>query len=90
MQELADALGIAPPSADGHVQQLLLKGVLGREPNKTRGCAGPDPDDDDVARLVSIPLVGMVAAGKPILADENILGEVLIEGYMLERGPCFA
>jgi repressor LexA len=39
--------------------------------------------------LVPIPVVGTVAAGQPIFAEENIIGEVLIDERTARRGRCF-
>jgi repressor LexA len=50
-------------------------------------------DIDDAPRkvvLVSVPIVGRVAAGQPIMAEENIVGEVLVENTVVGGEPCFA
>ena len=39
---------------------------------------------------MAVPIVGRVAAGQPILAEENIVGEVLVEGGIARSGRCFA
>jgi repressor LexA len=46
--------------------------------------------EDDIPDLVAVPIVGRVAAGQPILAEENIVGEVLVEGGIARAGRCFA
>ncbi len=40
--------------------------------------------------LRTVPIVGRVAAGPPILADENIIGEVLVDSRVARHGRCFA
>ncbi len=82
MQELADEIGVSKVTVFEHVEALIKKGALVREPNKARslsiaeGIAVPDE-----ARPTRFPLVGKIAAGYPIekVADEDEidLGEVL-------------
>ncbi|MEM1167223.1 MAG: transcriptional repressor LexA [Planctomycetota bacterium] len=76
MQELADALGVSKVTVFEHVEALIKKGALMREPNKARslsiaeGIALPDED-----RPMMFPLVGRIAAGMPIekFADDDTL-----------------
>ena len=67
MQELADALGISKVTVFEHVEALVRKGALTREPNKARSLAIADdvvvPDEE---QPLSFPLVGKIAAGYPI------------------------
>jgi repressor LexA len=90
MKELADILGISHASAHGQVSQLVRKGYLKREARKARGIVILRDPEDDVPDLVAVPIVGRVAAGQPILAEENIVGEVLVEGGIARSGRCFA
>jgi len=90
MQELADLLGISVTSAHEQVSQLVRKGYLKRALGKTRGLAVMRRPQDTPARLVPIPLVGAVAAGSPILAEENVIGEVLVEQDLGQGDRCFA
>jgi len=67
MQELADEIGVSKVTVFEHVEALIRKGALVREPNKARslsiaeGIAVPDE-----ARPLRFPLVGKIAAGNPI------------------------
>jgi repressor LexA len=90
IKELADILGISHASAHGQVNQLVRKGYLKREPKKARGIAIIREPEDDVPDLVAVPIVGQVAAGQPVLAEENIIGEVLVESRTAGSGRCFA
>ncbi|MEQ8785110.1 MAG: transcriptional repressor LexA [Pirellulaceae bacterium] len=85
IQELAELCGITPPSAHDQVNQLIRKGYLKREPRKARGLVVLRKLAAPVADLQSVPLVGCVAAGYPLLAEENVVGEVLVEGLGLGR-----
>jgi repressor LexA len=80
MQELADQLGVSKVTVFEHVQSLVSKGALERDPNKARSLTlSPDlelPGDGDeevtiqvdggTASNLNFPLVGRVAAGLPI------------------------
>lgn len=82
MQELADEIGVSKVTVFEHVEALIKKNALVREPNKARslsiaeGIAVPDE-----ARPLRFPLVGKIAAGHPIERvaneDEIDLSEVL-------------
>ncbi len=67
MQELADELGVSKVTVFEHVEALIKKGALKREPNKARSLSIADntiiPDEAEPLR---VPLVGRIAAGHPI------------------------
>jgi repressor LexA len=90
MQELADSLGITPATTHAHVKQLERKGYLKREGRKARGLVLTRPPDEPMLDLVEIPLVGIVAAGQPLLAHENILGHIFVEARLSRSARCFA
>lgn len=90
IQELAGILGITHASAHAQVNQLVRKGYLRREAHKARGLVVVRTPGEEIADLVRVPLLGRVAAGRPLLAEENIIGEVLVEGRIASRGRCFA
>lgn len=67
MQELADELGISKVTVFEHVEALIKKGALHREPNKARSLSiSDDAIIPDEARPLNFPLVGKIAAGYPI------------------------
>lgn len=67
MQELADELDISKVTVFEHVEALIKKGALKRDPNKARSLSICDdamlPDE---GQSLSFPLVGKIAAGVPI------------------------
>jgi len=67
MQELADELGVSKVTVFEHVEALIKKGALVREPNKARSLSIADgialPDEE---KPLAFPLVGRIAAGHPI------------------------
>ena len=90
IKELADSLGISAPSAHDQVNQLVRKGYVKRESRKARGLTVVREPMDDVLELLVVPIVGSVAAGQPILAEENVIGEVLVDSRAVRSGRCFA
>lgn len=82
MQEMADEIGVSKVTVFEHVEALIKKGALVREPNKARSLSIADgiavPDE---ARPLRFPLVGRIAAGNPIEKvadlDEIDLGDML-------------
>ncbi|MCC6951698.1 MAG: transcriptional repressor LexA [Phycisphaerales bacterium] len=85
MQELADEIGVSKVTVFEHVEALIKKGALVREPNKARSLSIADgiPVPDE-ARPLRFPLVGKIAAGNPIEkvadSDEIDLADVLCGG----------
>jgi len=83
-----------------HLDALEKKGYLNIESNASRGISIIRNDDDfpiptllrdEEVELNRIPIIGRVAAGSPILAEENIEGSVLIDpSFMNKAKDCFA
>ena len=70
--ELAKMLGIASTNAVfKHLEALAKKGAIELTPNAARGIR--------VREESGLPLVGLVAAGSPILAIENMLGRYPVD-----------
>lgn len=72
MQELADQIGVSKVTVFEHVEALIKKGALTRDPNKARSLSIADgivvPDE---GRPFRFPLVGKIAAGYPIEKVED-------------------
>lgn len=65
--EIARILGYkSPNAAEEHIKALAKKGAIEIVPGASRGIRLPEPVDE------GIPVVGRVAAGNPILAQEHI------------------
>ena len=72
VREIGKALGLHSPSTvHAHLAKLEKSGVLRRDPSKPRAI---EVLVDRARRVIApgVPLVGQVAAGSPILAEENI------------------
>lgn len=88
--ELGEMLSIRNASAHDQISQLVRKGYLKRVPGKARGLAIVREPVSPVLGLIPVPVIGRVAAGLPILADENVIGEVLVESSAVHGGRFFA
>jgi len=72
LQELADELGKSKVTVFEHVEALIKKGALVRDPNKARSLTiSPSVKLPDEERSTRLPLVGTIAAGLPIDAVED-------------------
>ncbi|MDR2454162.1 MAG: transcriptional repressor LexA [Bifidobacteriaceae bacterium] len=85
MREIGDAVGLSSPSSVKHQLEVLeAKGYLRRDAKVPRGVEVVDPEADVPQRLRGpqdeapkpryVPLVGRIAAGTPILAEEMVDG----------------
>jgi repressor LexA len=73
VREIGKAIGLQSPSTvHAHLAKLEGLGVLRRDPTKPRAIELLVGRARRVVRPTGLPLVGTVAAGQPILAEENI------------------
>ena len=76
VREIGDAVGLSSPSTvHSHLSSLVDQGYLRRDPTKPRAIeVVHDGRDGDLRRapVRDVPLVGRIAAGSPILAEEDI------------------
>ncbi|MGE5599673.1 MAG: transcriptional repressor LexA [Bacteroidota bacterium] len=76
VREIGEAVGLSSSSTvHAHLNHLEEMGYIRRDPTKPRAIEVLLDQDDRTAyrrSLVSLPIVGRVAAGQPLLADENI------------------
>jgi len=90
VQELAFQLGISHASAHDRLTQLVRKGYMRRDEGKARGLSLLKPGQYDPEVMIPIPILGLVAAGAPIWAEENVLGEIMVNPSLVRGGKCFA
>ncbi len=75
VREICDAVDLKSTSTvHGHLERLEKKGFIRRDPTKPRAIEVLDNSGDVAIKkeMVEIPVIGKVAAGVPILAQENI------------------
>jgi repressor LexA len=83
VRDIGKAVGLASSSTvHAHLANLERIGLLRRDPTKPRAIELLDRAAAGVRSLVrpGLPLVGQVAAGQPILAEENIEDYVQVPG----------
>jgi repressor LexA len=86
VREIGEAVGLASPSTvHAHLANLERAGLLRRDPTKPRALElvgrgkGAAKDVQTVAaELPKLPLLGQIAAGGPLLAEENVEGEIAV------------
>ena len=71
--EIAKELGFrSPNAAEEHLKALARKGVIEILPGTSRGIKLNIPLDEQEEEEQGLPLIGRVAAGEPILAQEHV------------------
>ena len=97
MREICDAVGLTSVSSVSHqLTQLELRGFIRRDPNLNRAIeilveleGNPDAvrvSDDDV---VNVSLVGRIAAGIPITAEQNVEAVFPLPRQVVGQGNVF-
>jgi repressor LexA len=82
--EIAAELGFrSPNAAEEHLRVLARKGVIQLLPGASRGIRLRDTLREQMA----LPLVGRVAAGRPILAQENIVELLQVDPAVFHPKP---
>ena len=75
--EIAGAFGFASPNAaEDHLRALAKKGAITLEPGSARGIR--------LVEQLGLPLIGSVAAGSPLLAVENRLGNIRVDPALFQ------
>jgi repressor LexA len=74
VREIGEAVGLSSPSTvHSHLSALVEAGLLRRDPSKPRAIEVIEEEPDlRRAPVRDVPLVGRIAAGTPILAEEDI------------------
>jgi repressor LexA len=84
VREIGDAVGLASPSTvHAHLANLERAGLLKRDPSKPRaldliGHRRESRGEEREVALTKLPLLGQIAAGSPLLAEENIEDELAV------------
>jgi len=86
VREIGGAVGLASPSTvHAHLANLERAGLLRRDPTKPRalelvgrGKTSQQSAGSGTAELPKLPLLGQIAAGGPLLADENVEDEIAV------------
>ena len=97
VREICQALDIKSTSTvHSDIKALELKGLVRKDPAKPRTVLPSDmklgtesADNSADISIVSLPVVGRVAAGEPILAEQNIVDEMPVPARFVGSGNNF-
>lgn len=102
IREIGDAVGLSSPSSVAHQLKVLQrKGYLHRDQNRPRAVELRAPGRDtaqsitpeeltaDATRAASVPLIGRIAAGGPILAEESVEDVLALPRQLVGEGRLF-
>ena len=92
VREICEAVNLkSTSSVHSHLETLEKNGYIRRDPTKPRAIEICDDNFQMVrTEMVSIPVVGQVAAGEPILAEQNIESYFPVPAEMVPNGESFA
>ncbi len=91
VRDICEAVNLkSTSSVHSHLETLEKNGYIRRDPTKPRAIEIVD-DEFNLTRkeMRNIPIIGQVAAGQPILAEENIQGYFPILSEELPTGDLF-
>ena len=92
VREICERVGLrSTSSVHAHLSTMEKNGFIRRDPTKPRAIEICD-DSFQIVRteMTSLPVVGDIAAGQPILAQENILNYFPVPSEILPSGESFA
>ena len=82
VREIGEAVGLASPSTvHAHLANLERAGLLRRDPTKPRALELTGREKaaaEAVVALPKLPLLGQIAAGGPLLAEQNIEDQLAV------------
>lgn len=93
VREIGEAVGLSSPSTvHSHLSTLAAEGFIRRDPSKPRAIEVIAPDGATAisrAAIRDVPLVGHIAAGSPILAEEDIEEIYPLPTELVGQDPVF-
>ncbi|GHJ49688.1 LexA repressor [Catellatospora sp. TT07R-123] len=98
VREIGEAVGLVSPSSVAYqLKELERKGFLRRDPSRPRAVdvrTAAEPDDETAVPArptpVYVPLLGRIAAGGPILAEESIEEVLPLPRELVGQGTLFS
>jgi repressor LexA len=79
VREIGEAVGLASPSTvHAHLANLERAGLLRRDPTKPRALELTGRESESVVSMPKLPLLGQIAAGGPLLAEQNVEDELAV------------
>ena len=91
VREICEAVQLkSTSSVHSHLETLEKNGYIRRDPTKPRAIEICDDNFQMVrTEMVSLPVIGQVAAGTPILAEENIDSYFPVPAEIVPNGQSF-
>lgn len=98
VREIGEKVGLASPSTvHAHLANLERAGLIKRDPTKPRalelsgraGLGTGDPRSKESATVHALPLLGQVAAGGPLLAEQNVDAYIQVPEPLSKGGEEF-
>ncbi len=90
VREIGEKFNITVKGAYDHVKAIEKKGYIKTEQNKSRAIVVLNEEEEAHVDAITIPLLGTIAAGSPILAQENIEEYLSFPRSMFKNGEYFA
>ena len=95
-KEIAEILHVTQTSVFEQLERLEKKRYITRQKGAARTIGilntviDEKPVKSESVKLVKVPVIGTIAAGVPIFADENMEGEILVDESNIGKGRFFA
>lgn len=96
-KEISEILHITQTSVFEQLERLEKKRYITRQKGAARTIGILDQPENEMpaqksgaVKLVKVPVIGTIAAGVPIFADENMEGEILVDESNIGKGRFFA
>ena len=90
LRTAAEELGVSHTAVAGLLQTLQDKGWLRREGRYSRSLVLLDPGTPDPGGVRAVPIIGRVAAGLPLYAQQEWAGSVLVDSTVFRGDNLFA
>ena len=90
LRAAAEDLGVSHTAVAGLLQTLQDKGWLRREGRYSRSLVLLDPGTPDPGGVRAVPIIGRVAAGLPLYAQQEWAGSVLVDAAVFRGDNLFA
>jgi repressor LexA len=90
IREIATHFGFSVKGSYDHVHALEKKGFLRCQENRSRAIEIIRDAEADHEEVASVPLLGNVAAGRPLFSEENLQGYVQVPATALHGATHFA
>ena len=91
VREIAEHFGFSSPNAAAqHLKLIEKKGYIRLLKGRARGIVVPAASSEDGRRGTRVPMVGAVAAGRPVTAVENLEGYITLDNSLFSGQDVFA